>query len=256
MSVICRLFNCPGLFGGIDRRTLSAKSPTVRLSQFARNAGPESAGIPSAPVRSAPGHDAHSRPESAAPRLAWSSVTTPSHTERDASCPPVDERNAPITAKLMMATAAILILIMIFMGLSRLAPLVCVGWKIFRRKRERDVLARVGAATHRDDDVLPSVEHVCHRRSALLRRHVYCADLFPGRLVVGSQHRASRTSWRRGDLRVAHDDQRLGDHQSDGAVLSCLGNVHSFKQRVIADHIRRVAMRNLPCQLTLVQIDG
>jgi len=46
----------------------------------------------------------------------------------------------------------------------------------------------------------------------------------------------------RGYLRVTHDDQRLGDHQPDGAALTGLRNIHSFQRCVIADDIRRVAV--------------
>src|SRR5262249_3884258 len=52
------------------------------------------------------------------------------------------------------------------------------------------------------------------------------------------------------------DDQRFGDHQPDRAILARLGNVHPFQQRVIANHIRRVTMRNLPRDGAPVQIDG
>src|SRR5215813_5540020 len=60
ISTICCLLSRPSLFGGIVRRTLSYRSPTVRLSQFPRKAGPESGGASSLPVSSVPWHDAHS----------------------------------------------------------------------------------------------------------------------------------------------------------------------------------------------------
>src|SRR5204863_9239323 len=57
----------------------------------------------------------------------------------------------------------------------------------FARQRERDVLARVIAAAHGDDDVLPAVgAFVGHRRPADRRGHPDGADLLARELVVGA----------------------------------------------------------------------
>ena len=64
---------------------------------------------------------------------------------------------------------------------------------------------------------LPSTR-VGHRRAALRRRHPHRADFAARCLVVGAQHRAARTLRRRGHLRIAHDDERLGHHQADADV--------------------------------------
>src|ERR1700731_2592377 len=57
------------------------------------------------------------------------------------------------------------------------------------REAERDVFARVVAAAHGDDDVLPAVDRVGHRRAALRRGHPDRADLSARVLVVRAQHR-------------------------------------------------------------------
>ena len=70
--------------------------------------------------------------------------------------------------------------------------------------------------------------HVGHRRAADLRRHQDFADLLAGLLVVRAEHRAARASRRRGHLRIAGDDQRLGDHQADAAALAGLRDVDAL----------------------------
>jgi hypothetical protein len=62
---------------------------------------------------------------------------------------------------------------------------------------------------------------------------------------------------RRRDLSVAHDNQRFGDHQSHArcARLSRFRNVQTFERWMVADVIRRVAVRHLPQDLTPVETD-
>ena len=134
-------------------------------------------------------------------------------------------------------------------------PLPDAGVSCRVRQGERDVLARVDAAAHRDDDVLLAVGHVGHRRTALRGRHPDGADLGAVVLVVGAQHRAARTSRRRRHLRIAEHDERLGDHQADAAVLAGLRDVHPLQRRIGAHVVRRVAVRHLELQLALVEID-
>jgi hypothetical protein len=45
------------------------------------------------------------------------------------------------------------------------------------------------------------------------------------------------------------------DHEAHAAVLSRLRDVHPRERRRVADVVRRVAVRHLPLQLTLVEID-
>src|SRR5207247_2281281 len=82
------------------------------------------------------------------------------------------------------------------------------------RQLEREILAGVVSTAHRDDDVLPAVDGVGHRRSALRRWDEDGADLFPRHLVVRAQHRAARMLRRRRHLRIAHDDQGFRHHQA------------------------------------------
>src|SRR6185369_11525036 len=126
---------------------------------------------------------------------------------------------------------------------------------VSRWQRERNILSRVSTAADRNDDVLLTVEHVSHRRSALWSREKDRADLFARRLVVGSKHRAARMIRSSRHLRISHDDQSLGDHQPNRPVLSGLWNIHSFEQRVIPHHVRRVTVWDLPGDLALIQID-
>src|SRR5215469_2215680 len=56
---------------------------------------------------------------------------------------------------------------------------------------KRDVFARVSAAAHGYHDVLLAVDHVRHRRAALLSRQVYGTDFLSGGLVVRVQQGAS-----------------------------------------------------------------
>src|SRR5262249_31663125 len=56
----------------------------------------------------------------------------------------------------------------------------------------------------------------------------------------------------------SHDGERLGHKQTDAGSLSLpgLGNVDAFECCVIANVVGRVAVRRLPFQLALVEIDG
>ena len=103
-----------------------------------------------------------------------------------------------------------------------------------------------------------AVDRVGHRRSALRRRDAPRADFLAGLLVVGAQHRAALASRRRRDLRIAHDDDRLGHHQAD-ALRSpgwpVFGMFLPGEQRVRADVVRRFAVRHLPHELAAIEID-
>src|SRR5262245_37889543 len=123
------------------------------------------------------------------------------------------------------------------------------------RQAEREILARVIAATHGNDDVLLAVSQVRHRCSALWRRQIYRANLLSVRLVVRAQHRPSRVIRRGRGLRFTYDEERLRDQGTDGTRLAGTGNRQTFERRVIAHDIRCFALGNLPDEIALVQVD-
>src|SRR5215470_6945568 len=55
--------------------------------------------------------------------------------------------------------------------------------------------------------------------------------------------------------RFAGDQQRLGHERADDPVLAGAWNRHTFQRSVIPDVIRRVAVRDLPEDLALVETD-
>src|SRR2546427_13269216 len=63
---------------------------------------------------------------------------------------------------------------------------------------------------------------------------------------------------RRRDLWIAHYYQRLCYHQPNArsASLSRLRNVQTFQCRMVANVIRRIAMRHLKQELATIEIDG
>src|SRR5262249_41824618 len=130
---------------------------------------------------------------------------------------------------------------------SALTVVTSLPWQF-----ERDVLARVTASAQRDDDVLLAFDRIRHRRSALRCGHPDRSDFLPARLVVRAKHRPTRVLWCRRHLRVAHDDKRLRDHQSDAGCssLSGLRNVLAAKCRMIAHVVWCVAVRHLPHDFT------
>src|SRR5688572_28396417 len=126
-----------------------------------------------------------------------------------------------------------------------------------RRQRKREVLARVVASAYRHDDVLAAVDTVSHRRTALLSRHQNCADFLTCLLVVRTEHCAAGASRRSRNLRVARNDERLGDQDTDALALSgLLRNSHSQTRQCCADWVRCIAMRHLEQKRALVDVDG
>src|SRR5215470_15381764 len=85
-STVCCRESVPGLFSGIETRIRSARSPSVKPTQFDINAPPVSGGVMSAPSRSRPWQLEHWSRKIARPRCACSSLYTPSHTVRGGSC--------------------------------------------------------------------------------------------------------------------------------------------------------------------------
>src|SRR5712692_9923361 len=119
---------------------------------------------------------------------------------------------------------------------------------------ERDQLTRIIAAADRNDDVLSAVEHVGHRRPALRRWKVDRADLVPGRLVVGTQHRSPPERGRR-VAALAGDEQRFRRKRPDDSALAGTRQDEAFERGVISDDVRRLTVRDLPADVALVEID-
>src|SRR5229473_5862493 len=233
MSASCCLVSFPSEPCGIVLRMRSNKSPTVRPFQFERNAPPVNAAAPPPPTSESPWHEAHSFRYISSPRLACSSVYTPSQTDRDVgavSCArstlvarvAIPTQSVPIVATPMVAKPILFKAIFsacIYLcdaqrslRLFSLSPEGCVVFlgSLRRRQTVRNIFPRIRAAAHRHHDVLLALHHIRHRRTALRRRHVHRADFLPGLLVVSAQHRAARMLRGRGDLSIAGDHQRLG----------------------------------------------
>ena len=104
--------------------------------------------------------------------------------------------------------------------------------------------------------MLPAVQHVGHRRSALLRRHEHRAGIFPGGLVVRAKQRAAWMPGGRRNLRLSGDHERLRDQRADDAGLAGARDVDPFERRVIPDVVGRVAVRDLPDDLAFIQAEG
>src|SRR5262245_54170255 len=83
------------------------------------------------------------------------------------------------------------------------------------------------------------------------------AGLLPRALVIRPEHRATRMRRRRRDLRIAHDDECLGDHQADagGPRLSGFRDVDALQRSVIANVVGRVAVRHLPRDVAAIEVD-
>src|SRR5437879_6440339 len=117
------------------------------------------------------------------PRLACSSVYTPSHTERDSvagACARSRLTGNTSAARTKMAT------VFFIAKLSSLSHSMAHPRGSFPSRWQciGDVLARVRPAADGHDDVLLAVDHVRHRRASLRGRHVNRADFFSGSLVV------------------------------------------------------------------------
>ena len=99
-------------------------------------------------------------------------------------------------------------------------------------------------------------QHVSHRRAALWRRHVDRAHFVAGRLVVGAQHRAALP-----DGVVAKPPSPAITRVFVTSVPIMPGRpvrgiVQAFERGIVADVVRCFAVRDLPEDLALVQIDG
>ena len=73
--------------------------------------------------------------------------------------------------------------------------------------------------------------------------------------VPRTRSRSRNRATIRRHLRIADDDQRLRHQQADAAALTRLRDVQPLERRMIADVVRRVAVRHLPQQLAAIEID-
>src|SRR5260221_5290369 len=60
---------------------------------------------------------------------------------------------------------------------------------------------------------------------------------------------------RRRHLRLAGDHQRLGDERPDDAGLAGARDIQALERRMITNVVRRVAVRDLPEDFSLIQTD-
>src|SRR4029450_5687092 len=58
------------------------------------------------------------------------------------------------------------------------------------------------------------------------------------------------------DLRVAGDDERLGDEHANAAALAGLRDVHALERGIVANVVRGVAVRYLPLERAVLEVDG
>src|SRR5260370_18458026 len=194
----------------------SNNSPTFSPLQLDKNAPPVNAAAPPPPTSESPWHEAHSFRYSSSPRLACSSVYTPSQTDRDVaavSCArstlpvarvAIPTQSVPIVATPMVAKPILFKAIFsacIYLcdaqrslRLFSLSPEGCVVFlgSLRRRQTVRNIFPRIRAAAHRHHDVLLALHHIRHRRTALRRRHVPPPDSLPVLLVVSALHLAPR----------------------------------------------------------------
>src|SRR5262245_49826564 len=124
------------------------------------------------------------------------------------------------------------------------------------RQRERDQLSAVDAA-HGDDDVLLAVDHVGHRRSGLLVRHLDGADVGTGGLVIRAEQCDAVARFVTMNAAFAGDQQRLRRERSDerAAGLAKTGQRQALQGGMILDVIRRRAVRLLPCEITSLHVE-
>src|SRR5215469_1447131 len=115
---------------------------------------------------------------------------------------------------------------------------------------------RISTATDCNHNVLLSVDHVGHWGTAFWSRHVDCAYLFAGHLVIGAQHGSAGVLSGCSDLRLTRDDESFGDQRPHQVTfLAGAGNVQAAQCWVVSHHIGCLAMRNLPCDFAFVEID-
>src|SRR5688572_2941843 len=250
-SAFCWRVSFPGLSSGIVSRIRSNRSPAVRSFQFDVKAPPRSAGVMSPPSSAVPWQLAHSCKYAASPRTACASVYTPLQTEPGDDWAAIAAHHASATTPTARTARAPIGVAFPCPDLPRAAG---VG-RLALGEAEGQVLARVVAAADRDDDVLAAADAIGHRRAADRRRHPHRSHFLAALLVVGAQHRAARMVGRGRDLWIRGDDQRLGNQHADAAALPGLRDRETLELRVVADVVGRVAVRHLPLQVALGQVD-
>src|SRR5919108_3021291 len=111
-------------------------------------------------------------------------------------------------------------------------------------------------------DVLLAVQQVGHRAAGLRAGHVNSTALCARGFVVRAQHRAATSIRHRHGPALARNHERLGREGPDAAGTSAgaasaagAGDVHALERRMILDGIRRLTVRDLPDDFTLVEIN-
>src|SRR5580658_9387791 len=121
---------------------------------------------------------------------------------------------------------------------------------LFVRQPERDQLSGESAGRGCDHDVLLAVERVGHGSARLSGGHRDRAHFLTGRLVVSAQHniRLARAP-------LAANHQCFGYQDTENPRPAGARNVQALERRVIANIVRTLSVRDLPEDLTFVQID-
>src|SRR5438552_18806554 len=192
------------------------------------------------------------------PRLAWSSVYTPSHAVRDSAAGPCARSRPNREASAARTRMAATFFIFTWSWPSGRWNIRAAARSFPRRwQRVSNVLTGVRPAADGNYDVLLAMHHVGHRRTGLRRRHIHRADFFAGGFIVGAQHGPARMIRGCRHMPFARDDQRLGLQSADvEGLLAGARNVQAFERLVVAHHVRRLAMCDLPDEFTFIQIDG
>ena len=132
----------------------------------------------------------------------------------------------------------------------RFATCPCLG-----RQPERDQLAAVSGAADRHDDVLPAVQHVGHRRAGLRRGKIDRARLpcpSPCRTRAASRRERRSASGRNRPRRKSRAS--LSSASRRRRDVRCAG-YSILSAPVIANRVGRLAVRNLPENFALAEID-
>ena len=118
-----------------------------------------------------------------------------------------------------------------------------------------NVLAGKGSPANGNDDVLPAVEHVRHRRTALRRWHVDGTDFVAGRFVVGVKQSAGSVRGNRGGHGIAANHQRLCDERARVQAWPVRGIVSPLSAGLLRTASGVSPCADLPHEFACVQID-
>ena len=124
------------------------------------------------------------------------------------------------------------------------------------QQSKREQFGSITLAADRDDNVLFSVQHICHRRARLACGHVDGSNFFTRLLVVGAQHRTNAAVGCGEGAGLAGNQQCLRYEKTNRVGLTASArNVEAFQSRMVADIIRRLGISNPPEDFALIHID-